>query len=77
MDGDVGEGDQRRASLQRATFTHIFTHRHSLAHRHEKNFSRFFSLTVVNIYPHFHPQALTGKPTQKDFSLSLFYSLRH
>ena len=43
MDGDVGEGKQRRASLQRATFTHIFTHRHSLAHPHKKLFSLAFT----------------------------------
>ena len=33
MDEDVGDVEGRRASLQQATFTHIFTHRHSHPHK--------------------------------------------
>ena len=41
--GMWGREVERGASLLSATFTHIFTHRHSLAHPHKKAFiSRFF-----------------------------------
>ena len=64
MDEDVGDVEGRRASLQQATFTHIFTHEHSHPHKDFLQVSTF-----GHILNHRHPH--------KDVSLPLFYRCQH